>query len=182
MYPDPETFNPDRWLNPSFPTYREPLTQYPTLKAHSQFGFGRRTCTGVDIVEQELFLVIGGLAWAFDISKKKGKDGKEIDAPADRYTSLLIAKPEKFEFECRLREDVSEEGVEDMWRAVNGGSVEDEDGDGLSGSQVLDIGTPDREDSGSEKDLGSEFEEELVEKEVLMKVGDVRVDCPGAWR
>ncbi len=132
---------------------------------------------------------MGGLAWAFNISKRKGPDGKDIDAPADRYTNLLIAKPEKFEFECKLREDLSREGVEDMWRAVNGGSVEDEgpegdaeDGDELSGSQVLDIGTPDREYSGSEKDLGSEFEEELVEKEVLMRVGEIKVDCPGAWR
>jgi cytochrome P450 len=32
VFPDPEIFNPDRWLNPKYPTYQEPLTQYPNLK------------------------------------------------------------------------------------------------------------------------------------------------------
>jgi cytochrome P450 len=98
-YPDPDSFRPERWLSPTFPTYREPLSQYPTLKGFSQFGFGRRTCQGIDIVEQELFLTMGGMAWAFDISKKKDAMGREIEVPLAKYTSLLIAKPEKFEFD-----------------------------------------------------------------------------------
>jgi len=52
----------------------------------------------VDIVEQELFLTMGGLAWAFDIGKKKDDRGRGIEVPLAKYTSLLIAKPEKFEF------------------------------------------------------------------------------------
>ncbi|KAG4426291.1 hypothetical protein IFR04_000474 [Cadophora malorum] len=202
IYPSPDSFLPERWLSPSYPTYREPLTQYPTLKAHSQFGFGRRTCTGVDIVEQELFLVMGGLAWAFDIRKKRAVDGKEVEVPLAKYTSLLIAKPEKFEFECRLveRGGKGEDGkgmrmkerLEGMWRDVNEGRVEDQvpemDGGGGivyekgSGEEILNLGTP--EGGLSERDSGSDGdgEEVLVEKEVLVGVDEVRVECPGAWK
>lgn len=49
-------------------------------------------------MEQELFLTMGGLAWAFGIGKKKDDLGREIEVPLAKYTSLLIAKPEKFEF------------------------------------------------------------------------------------
>jgi hypothetical protein len=118
-YPDPDSFRPDRWISPSFPTtYREPLTQYPTLKGFSQFGFGRRTCQGVDIVEQELFLTMGGLAWAFDIGKKKDDRGGEIEVPLAKYTSLLIAKPEKFEFALTPVSDERLQMVLEDWRHV----------------------------------------------------------------
>ncbi|KAK5310121.1 hypothetical protein LTR93_012107 [Exophiala xenobiotica] len=32
LYPEPEDFNPDRWLSPKYPTYREPLDKYPNLQ------------------------------------------------------------------------------------------------------------------------------------------------------
>ncbi|ELQ34997.1 hypothetical protein MCOR02_011769 [Pyricularia oryzae] len=104
VYPDAETFNPDRWLNPSFPTYKEPLTHYPNLNGYSQFGYGRRTCQGIPIVDQDLFLSMGGLAWAFDIRKKLDTQGNEIPVHWNSYSSLLIAKPVKFEFDCVPRE------------------------------------------------------------------------------
>ncbi len=91
----------------------------------SQFGFGRRTCQGVDIVEQELFLVMGGLAWGFEIGKKKDRFGRETYVSADKYTSLLIAKPEQFEFEMRSVKEGRQQEIEALWRTVNGGQVED---------------------------------------------------------
>ncbi|KAK5659780.1 hypothetical protein OQA88_991 [Cercophora sp. LCS_1] len=104
IYPDPETFNPMRWLDPSFPTYREPLTQYPNLNGFSQFGFGRRTCQGIPIVEQDLFLAMGGMAWAFTISKKRDLvSGAEIPVHWNDYTPLLIAKPCQFPFDLTPR-------------------------------------------------------------------------------
>ena len=58
---------------------------------------------------------MGGIAWAFEISKKKDEFGNEIEGPADRYTSLLIAKPEKFEFELKPRSDENKAMVEEAW-------------------------------------------------------------------
>ena len=67
---------------------------------------------------------MGGLAWGFEISRKKDVFGREVYVSADEYTSLLIAKPEEFEFECRPVEG-RERDMEGMWRAVNGGEVGD---------------------------------------------------------
>ena len=44
---------------------------------------------------------MGGLAWAFDISKKRSRWGYEVPVPMDKYTSLWIAKPEKMVFEMK---------------------------------------------------------------------------------
>ncbi|KAL8383405.1 hypothetical protein RB595_006926 [Gaeumannomyces hyphopodioides] len=104
LYPDPEAFNPARWLESSYPTYKEPLTVYPNLAGYSQFGFGRRTCQGVPVVDQDLFLSMGGLAWAFHIRQKLGYDGKPIPVHWNSYSSLLIAKPLRFDFDCVLRD------------------------------------------------------------------------------
>lgn len=118
MYPEPEAFNPDRWLSPAFPeTYREPLTQYPNLNGHSQFGFGRRVCQGIPIVEQGLFLAIGGMAWAFTMQKKRDtKTGVELPIHWDDFNTLLIAKPIRFEFDAVPRGGVERAAeLRSMW-------------------------------------------------------------------
>ncbi|KAK4135237.1 cytochrome P450 [Trichocladium antarcticum] len=104
VYPDAETFNPRRWLDPAFPTFREPLTQFPNLHGFSQFGFGRRTCQGIPVVEQDLFLTMGGMAWAFDIRKRRDpRSGAELPVHWNDYTPLLIAKPTPFLFDALPR-------------------------------------------------------------------------------
>lgn len=98
----------------SYPTYREPLTTYPNLQGYSQFGFGRRTCQGLPIVEQDLFLTMGGMAWALDIRKKRRADGTEVPVHWDNYTPLLIAKPVKFEFDAVVRDAEKMRAVTEM--------------------------------------------------------------------
>ncbi|KAK5215866.1 hypothetical protein LTR72_011118 [Exophiala xenobiotica] len=62
MYPDPETFDPNRWLSSEYSTFREPLDKYPNLQSFSAFGFGRRICPGVNIAENSLHLLIARMA------------------------------------------------------------------------------------------------------------------------
>ncbi|KAJ6269700.1 cytochrome P450 [Bipolaris maydis] len=69
LYPDPEVFNPLRWVKPEYPTYQEPLTQYPTIINSTQFGYGRRTCTGQTVADEDMLIGIGSVAWLFDIKK-----------------------------------------------------------------------------------------------------------------
>ncbi|KAK4214279.1 putative cytochrome P450 E-class, group I [Rhypophila decipiens] len=119
-YPDAEAFNPLRWLDPSFPTYREPLTQYPNLSGFSQFGFGRRTCQGVPIVEQDLFLTMGGMAWGLNIRKKRDPEtGLEVPVHWNDYTPLLIAKPMPFPFDAFARSDEKRRMMKDMYEDAN---------------------------------------------------------------
>lgn len=140
IYPDPEVFNPDRWLSPAFPTtYREPLTQYPNLNGYSQFGFGRRTCQGIPIVEQDLLLAMGGLAWAFTIQKKRDlATGDEVPVHWNTYTPLLIAKPAQFDFDAVPRggEERKEE-LRRMWEAAKEEEEELVLGDDGSPSHVV---------------------------------------------
>ncbi|KAK4188627.1 cytochrome P450 [Podospora australis] len=158
-YPNPEEFLPSRWISPGYPTYREPLTQYPNLNGFSQFGFGRRTCQGVPIVEQDLFLSMGGMAWAFTIQKKiDPQTGKEIPVHWNDYTPLLIAKPCRFEFDAIPRTETRMEEMREMFEKAK---EEEEEHDA---DLEMDI-------AQFEKDLGKEkiYRDRTCEQEVRQK-------------
>ncbi|KAG4431048.1 hypothetical protein IFR05_013468 [Cadophora sp. M221] len=111
IYPSPQTFNPDRYLSPSYPTYREPLKSYPSILKNTTFGWGRRICQGAALTEQELITACGGLAWTFDLRCKEGEEGEveaEMKPPGRRGESLVIVKPRGFGLVCEVRG----EGVE----------------------------------------------------------------------
>ncbi|TID17983.1 cytochrome P450 [Venturia nashicola] len=116
-YPDPWNFHPERFLEPQWPSYKEPLTQFPTIKSMSPFGWGQRTCIGQGITEDENLLACGGIAWGFDIGFKYTAEGEKIDVPTDKSNSLLIIKPDKFEIDIRPRKGCEGRIIEEFERA-----------------------------------------------------------------
>ena len=70
---------------------------------------------GVDIVNHELLLVCGALAWAYNFKKKIGEDGREIVPKDLEYSSLLIAKPDWFEFDLSVRNEKKREKIVELW-------------------------------------------------------------------
>ena len=116
LYPEPEIFNPSRWLNPKYPTYREPLTHHPNLQNFSAFGFGRRICPGQNIAERSLNILVARIAWACDISKKLDGAGKEIPVPDYEYTPGFNSQPKRFPFELRARSGQRQKIVEQVAR------------------------------------------------------------------
>jgi hypothetical protein len=86
IYPDPETFNPLRWLQPEYPTYQEPLTQFPTIINSSQFGYGRRTCQGQTVADEDLLIGIGSIAWMFNIGKKAQDPPSTSEKPTNQIS------------------------------------------------------------------------------------------------
>lgn len=98
LYPDPENFRPERWLEPSWPTYREPLTQFPNLQNFSAFGFGRRICPGQAIAERSLNIAVARVGWGCTVSKMKG-----VEVPLYDYTTGLNVQPKKFRFDLEVR-------------------------------------------------------------------------------
>ncbi|KAK1773359.1 cytochrome P450 [Copromyces sp. CBS 386.78] len=96
-YPDPDNFRPERWLEPGWPTYQEPLTQYPTIKGFTSFGWGQRQCLGMSLTQDELIVGCGALAWLFNLRHKRDPvTGRELPVPLDKSNSLLIIKPDPF--------------------------------------------------------------------------------------
>lgn len=143
VFPDAATFNPDRWLNPSYPTYREPLTEYPTIRNFTAFGHRRRICQGQDLVEAELLVCIGGMAWATNIRKKRDAAGQENDLAPQDYTSLHISRPKPFQFELKPRSVKREQQVWDNWKEAanspapfSGVAVDNLDEKAMNGSTV----------------------------------------------
>ncbi|UKZ75803.1 hypothetical protein TrVFT333_003497 [Trichoderma virens FT-333] len=88
LYPDPESFRPERWLEPSWPTYREPLTQFPNLQNFSAFGFGRRICPGQSIAERSLNIAVARIGWGCTVSKIR-----DVEVPLYDYTTGFNVQP-----------------------------------------------------------------------------------------
>ncbi|CAI6335753.1 unnamed protein product [Periconia digitata] len=81
LFPDPEAFNPLRWVEPGYPTYQEPLTQYPTIINSTQFGYGRRTCQGQTVADEDMLIGIGSIAWLFTMEKTRDEDDALVSDP-----------------------------------------------------------------------------------------------------
>ncbi|CAE6394858.1 unnamed protein product [Rhizoctonia solani] len=92
VYQDPDTFNPDRYLDPSTPM--APV-----------FGWGRRKCPGSHLAEASLFLSITSLLAVFTFARRRGPDGKEIVPKIEPGPNALALSPSAFEFELKVRSE-----------------------------------------------------------------------------
>ncbi|KAL8780322.1 MAG: hypothetical protein Q9213_006520 [Squamulea squamosa] len=95
MYPDGALFNPARWLDPAYPTYKEPLSVYPNCHNFAAFGYGRRACPGVEFAERSLVILIAKLGWAVNIRWPHDSDGNEARETIE-YEPVPAPRPMKF--------------------------------------------------------------------------------------
>lgn len=115
-YPDAEHYRPERFLEPGWPTYQEPLTQFPTIKGMSSFGYGQRQCLGMTLTQDELIVACGAILWAFNLKKKVDPlTGKEIDIDTKASNSLLIVKPDKYSMAFEPRSEKRRQEIIDNW-------------------------------------------------------------------
>lgn len=125
-YPDPDNYHPERYLEASWPTYREPLTMYPTIKGLSSFGFGQRACLGQSITQDELLLACGGICWAFDLKKKVDPITKrEIDIDINKSNSLLIIKPDPHQMDFIPRSKAKRQEIIEQWESAETKELEE---------------------------------------------------------
>jgi hypothetical protein len=116
-YPDPDNYRPERWLEPEWPTYQEPLTTYPKIKEMTSFGWGQRQCVGQNLTEDELVVACGALAWCFNLEHKNDPaTGKLLPVPLNKTNSLLILKPDPFQMAFEPRSETRKQEALRLWR------------------------------------------------------------------
>ncbi|KAJ8076753.1 hypothetical protein AAF712_000376 [Marasmius tenuissimus] len=101
-FPDPETFNPQRWLT-SEGKIRDDIKSYP-------FGFGRRVCPGQHMATASTFINTAIQLWAFDV---KEDPKSKIDTLA--FTESANAHPLPFDVVFSPRISGGWEGVRDAF-------------------------------------------------------------------
>ncbi|KAJ1306347.1 hypothetical protein OPQ81_007354 [Rhizoctonia solani] len=95
VYMNPETFDPDRYLDPSTPP--SPV-----------FGWGRRRCPGVHLAHASLFITIASILMAFDIGTIKDESGKDV-LPSGKMINAMVLIPEHFVLKITPRSASHEE-------------------------------------------------------------------------
>jgi cytochrome P450 len=68
MYPEPDSFKPERFINPDGSLRDDPVVT-------SLFGSGKRICPGRHLADATIFIVIASLLSVFNIKKGDGTEG-----------------------------------------------------------------------------------------------------------
>ncbi|CAE6425232.1 unnamed protein product [Rhizoctonia solani] len=71
-YDDPQMFRPDRFLGHKMSMANSMTQSNPFERDHFTFGAGRRSCPGVQLAEQGIFIAISRLLWAFEFAAPSG--------------------------------------------------------------------------------------------------------------
>ncbi|CAE6444281.1 unnamed protein product [Rhizoctonia solani] len=90
IYPEPETFNPDRFYQTSTPPA-------------PGFGWGRRICPGQHIAEASLFIAVASMLAVFNIEKARDEHGNEIIPTTRAKESSLVYHPAPFKCDVKPR-------------------------------------------------------------------------------
>jgi cytochrome P450 len=75
LYPDPEEFKPERFLNNDGSVRDDPTFALA-------FGIGKRICPGRHFVDATLFIVTSSVLSIFGVTKAKDENGNEIPVKA----------------------------------------------------------------------------------------------------
>jgi cytochrome P450 len=102
-YPDGDNYRPERWLEDSWPTYKEPLTEHPRLMGHHGFGMGRRMCPGIEVTEAELLVACGSIIGNFELKPYMDANGQPMWPESWNFTPNLIGGPLPFQMDVKVR-------------------------------------------------------------------------------
>ncbi|KDQ22337.1 hypothetical protein PLEOSDRAFT_1050613 [Pleurotus ostreatus PC15] len=102
VYPNPEAFQPDRFLNPD-----------GTLNDNDKpfaFGFGRRVCVGSDFAREIIWIAIATMLSVFQFDKAKTPEGNDIEVDGG-FSDSLVIHPLEFKCSIKPRSQACEEAI-----------------------------------------------------------------------
>ncbi|CAE6475570.1 unnamed protein product [Rhizoctonia solani] len=92
-YEDPHLFKPERFLDHTMSMADSIAQGDPFKRDHFAFGAGRRTCLGVQLAEQDIFLALSKLLWAFEFS---APPGTYVNAEQSAWFGEGVRRPKDF--------------------------------------------------------------------------------------
>lgn len=95
-YPDPERFDPHRFLNP------DGSLNARVPRPDATFGFGRRICLGRYFALHSLWMALANILAAFRIEKAVDEDGRVVE-PSGEFEGNFIISPAPFKAIIRPR-------------------------------------------------------------------------------
>ncbi|KAK7897444.1 hypothetical protein LTR67_005333 [Exophiala xenobiotica] len=104
IYPDPEIFNPDRYLN-----HRKLASDYAgspdwANRDHYNYGAGRRVCPGMHLAERNMWRIAAKLLWAFEFSEYIDPEtGVKTTLDPDAYNPGILQAPLPFKVAIKPR-------------------------------------------------------------------------------
>ncbi|KAG9122080.1 hypothetical protein FRC07_001688 [Ceratobasidium sp. 392] len=93
-FSDPEKFNPERFLDHTLSMAESVIQGDPHKRDHFGFGAGRRVCPGIQTAEQDIFIALSRLLWAFEFAVPPGVE-VGVD-PFDAFVGELVRTPAEF--------------------------------------------------------------------------------------
>jgi cytochrome P450 len=119
-YPDPEIFNPNRYINHTLKAGA--YTAHPDAyeRDHFSFGAGRRVCPGMHLAENSLYIVLAKMLWSFEIRPALNDDGSEenLDLSDDSTEDGVNTLPKRYRIRFIPRDAHAANIIKEEWKTA----------------------------------------------------------------
>ncbi|KAF8709312.1 Cytochrome P450, partial [Rhizoctonia solani] len=101
-FDDPRVFRPERFLDYKMSMAESIAQGDPFERDHFAFGAGRRSCPGVQVAEQDVFIALSRLLWAFEFS---APTGTQVNLEQSAFTGETVRHPKEFPLVIKPRSE-----------------------------------------------------------------------------